>query len=51
MTTIILLVIALPIIIPLYMFGSKPTQQRIEGIYDTGSSKVLDGLEERIKGA
>ena len=49
MFTVITLVIATPILLILYMFGSKPTQARIEKIYDSSASKILDNLEARIK--
>ena len=50
MFTIITLLIATPILLVLYMFGSKTTQARIEKIYDSSASKILDDLEARVKG-
>ena len=49
MFTVITLLIATPVLVVLYMVGSKPTQQRIEKIYDSSASKILDDLEARMK--
>ena len=49
MFTVITLLIATPVLIVLYMVGSKSTQQRIEKIYDSSASKILDDLEARMK--
>ena len=49
MFTVITLLIATPVLVVLYMVGSKSTQQRIEKIYDSSASKILDDLEARMK--
>ena len=49
MFTVITLLIATPVLIVLYMVGSKQTQARIEKIYDSSASKILDDLEARMK--
>ena len=49
MFTVITLLIATPVLVVLYMVGSKPTQARIEKIYDSSASKILDDLEARMK--
>ena len=49
MFTIITLVIATPVLVILYMVGSKSTQNRIEKLYDNSASKILDDLEARMK--
>ena len=49
MFTVITLVIATPVLLVLYMVGSKPTQQRVEKIYDSYASKILDDLESKMK--
>ncbi len=50
MFTIITLLVATPVLLILYMFGSKPTQARIEKIYDNSANRILDDLEARVKG-
>lgn len=50
MFTIITLLVATPVLLVLYMFGSKPTQGRIEKIYDNSANRILDDLEARVKG-
>ena len=49
MFTVITLVIATPILLVLYMVGSKATQARVEKIYDSSASKILDDLEAKMK--
>lgn len=49
MFTVITLLIASPILIVLYMVGSKTTQSRIEKICENSSSKILDDLEAKMK--
>ena len=49
MFTVITLLIATPVLVVLYMVGSKSTQARIEKIYDSSASKILDDLEARMK--
>jgi len=49
MFTVITLLIATPILLILYVVGSKPTQQRVEKIYDSYASKILDDLESKMK--
>ena len=49
MFTAITLLVATPVLLVLYMFGSKSTQGRIEKIYDNSASKILDDLETRMK--
>ena len=44
------LLVATPVVLVLYMFGSKPTQARIEKIYDNSANRILDDLEARVKG-
>ena len=49
MFTVLTLIVATPILLVLYMVGSKSTQARVEKIYDSFASKVLDDLEAKIK--
>jgi len=49
MFTVITLLVATPVLLVLYIVGSKPTQQRVEKIYDSSASKILDDLENRMK--
>ena len=49
MFTVVTLLVATPVLIVLYMFGSKTTQGRIEKIYDASASRILDDLEARVK--
>ena len=49
MFTIITLLIATPVLIVLYMIGSKDTQSRVSKIYDDSASKILTDLENRMK--
>ena len=49
MFTVITLLIATPVLVVLYIVGSKSTQARIEKIYDSSASKILDDLEARMK--
>ena len=49
MFSIITLLISTPFLVVLYMVGSKSTQTRIEKIYDSSASKILDDLEARMK--
>jgi hypothetical protein len=49
MFTVLTLLIATPILLILYVVGSKPTQQRVEKIYDSYASKILDDLESKMK--
>ena len=49
MFTVITLLVATSVLLVLYMVGSKTTQQRIEKIYDSSASKILDDLEARMK--
>lgn len=49
MFTVITILIATPVLLVLYMVGSKSTQQRVEKIYDSYASKILDDLEAKMK--
>ena len=49
MFTILTLIVATPVLLVLYMVGSKSTQNRIEKLYDSSASKILDDLESRMK--
>ena len=43
------LLVATPVLLVLYVVGSKPTQSRIEKIYDSSATKLLDSLEAKMK--
>ena len=49
MFTIVTLLVATPVLVVLYMVGSKSTQSRIEKLYDNSASRILDDLEARMK--
>ena len=49
MFTVITLIVATPILLVLYMVGSKATQKRVENIYDSYASRILDDLESKMK--
>ena len=49
MFAIITLLLATPLLLVLYVVGSKPTQSRIEKIYDNSATKLLDSLEAKMK--
>ena len=49
MFTVVTLLVATPLLLVLYMVGSKTTQSRIEKLYENSSSKILDDLENRMK--
>ena len=50
MFTILTLLVATPVLLVLYMVGSKSTQNRIEKLYDNSANRILDDLEARVKG-
>lgn len=49
MFTVITFLVATPVLLVLYMFGSQTTQTRIEKIKDSYASKILDDLEAKMK--
>ena len=49
MFTVLTLLVATPVLLVLYIVGSKATQSRVEKIYDSYASKILDDLESKMK--